>query len=110
MGMITITFIQPDGSQTVATAKPGGSLMQAAVDHGVKGIVGECGGSMACATCHCHVDSGWRNRTGAMSPGEADMLELSAGEVRPESRLACQITLTPELDGLVIRLPEQAGT
>ena len=105
MSMITITFIQPDGGSTVATAKPGGSLMQAAVEHGVAGIVGECGGSMACATCHCYVDAGWLDRTGPMSDGEADMLEFAMGEMRPESRLACQIRLTPALDGLVIRLP-----
>lgn len=108
--MVTITFIQPDGDRTVATVKPGCSLMQTAVDHGVKGIIGECGGSMACATCHCYVDAGWLDRTGPMSAGEADMLELAMGEVRPESRLACQITLTAALDGLVIRLPEQAET
>ena len=105
--MVSITFIQPDGDQTVATVKPGCSLMQAAVDHSVRGIIGECGGSMACATCHCYIDHSWIDLTGPASTGEADMLELAMGEIRPESRLACQITLTPALDGLVVRLPEQ---
>lgn len=104
--MITITFIQPDGTATVAAARPGRSLMQVALDHGVRGIVGECGGSMACATCHCHVDPAWLDRTGPMSPGEAEMLDLADGEVRAESRLACQIAVTADLDGLVIRLPK----
>lgn len=90
---------------TAAQAKPGRSLMQIAVDHGVAGIVGECGGSMACATCHCHVDPAWLARTGTPTPGEAEMLDLADGELRPESRLACQIMLTLDLDGLIIRLP-----
>lgn len=107
--MITITFIQPDGARTVATAKPGRNLMQVAVEHGVSGIIGECGGSMACATCHCHVDPGWFGRVGPTGTGEAEMLEFAVGEIVPESRLACQITLSPELDGLVVRIPAQAG-
>jgi 2Fe-2S ferredoxin len=74
--------------------------------HLVEGIEAECGGACACATCHVYVDEAWRDKTGTPEQMEEDMLDF-AFEVRPESRLSCQIRITPELDGLVVRIPEK---
>lgn len=105
--MIHVTFIAPDGQRTTIEADEDSTLMQAAVAHDVDGIVGECGGAMMCATCHCHVDAAWQDRTGGPSADEAEMLEGAAAEVDDRSRLSCQIRLTPALDGLVVHLPEE---
>ncbi len=104
--MTTITYIEPSGQARSVDVTDGWSLMQAAISHGVDGIVGECGGSCACATCHCYVDEA---RLGDLPPpeaGELEMLENAAAERRPNSRLACQIKAAPALDGLVLTLPE----
>ncbi|GAB4274355.1 MAG: 2Fe-2S iron-sulfur cluster-binding protein [Pararhodobacter sp.] len=103
--MVKVTFVAADGAQTRIEADEGDSVMSAAVANGVEGIVGECGGSMMCATCHCYVDDDWADRTGPRMDGEDDMLECAASEVTARSRLSCQIRLTPELDGLVVHLP-----
>lgn len=105
--MIHVTFVAPDGQTTTIDADEGSTLMQAAVAHDIEGIVGECGGAMMCATCHCHVDVAWQDRTGGPSSDEAEMLEGAAAEVDDRSRLSCQIRLTPALDGLVVHLPEE---
>ena len=103
--MTKVIFIEPDGKQTEIDAKDGASIMQTAVENNVGSVIGECGGSMACATCHCYVDEAWASKTGEQSPGEGDMLDCAASEVRPTSRLSCQITVSPALDGVVIHLP-----
>jgi 2Fe-2S ferredoxin len=72
----------------------------------IEGIVAECGGGLACATCHCYVDEAWYAKAGAPSADEAEMLESIAAERKPNSRLSCQITVTPELNGIIVRLPE----
>jgi len=95
--MLKITFIQPDDSEQVVEAEPGITLMEAAKLNDVPGIEAECGGACACATCHVYVDDAWREKTGTPAQMEEDMLETS--------RLSCQIKLTPELDGLVVRVP-----
>ena len=105
--MVKVTYVHPDGSQTEVEGEEGASVMQTAVANDVEGIVGECGGSMMCATCHCHVDEDWTGRTGPRNEGEDDMLEGAASEVTETSRLSCQIKLTPDLDGLVVHLPEE---
>ncbi|SCY08857.1 2Fe-2S iron-sulfur cluster-binding protein [Paracoccus tibetensis] len=105
--MVKLTFVAPDGSQTQIDAPEGTSVMKAAVANDVDGIVGECGGAMMCATCHCYVDEAWADRTGPREDGEDDMLEGAASEVTPLSRLSCQIKLTADLDGLVVHLPEE---
>ncbi|MCG6113106.1 MAG: 2Fe-2S iron-sulfur cluster-binding protein [Paracoccus sp.] len=105
--MVKLTFVSPDGTQTQVDASEGQSVMKAAVENDVDGIVGECGGAMMCATCHCYVDEAWADRVGAREDGEDDMLEGAASEVTSRSRLSCQIKLTPELDGLVVHLPEE---
>jgi 2Fe-2S ferredoxin len=104
--MAAITFIQPDGSEETVTAQPGMTVMEAAKTALVAGIEAECGGACACATCHVYVDDGWRERTGGPSPMEEDMLDF-AFDVRPSSRLSCQIKVTEALDGLVVRVPEK---
>ncbi|MEO8419759.1 MAG: 2Fe-2S iron-sulfur cluster-binding protein [Hyphomicrobium sp.] len=102
--MVKITFIQPDGSEQVVQADPGVTLMESAKLNDVPGIEAECGGACACATCHVYVDDAWREKTGAPAQMEEDMLDF-AFDVRESSRLSCQIKLTPDLDGLVVRVP-----
>jgi 2Fe-2S ferredoxin len=102
--MIKITFIQPDNSEQVVECEPEMTLMEAAKLNNVPGIEAECGGACACATCHVYVDDTWRDKTGAPSQMEEDMLDF-AFDVRDQSRLSCQIKLKPELDGLVVRVP-----
>ena len=101
--MTKITFITPDGVRHDTDASDGHSVMQAALAADLDGIVGECGGSMMCATCHCYDVEG---RTGPRSDGEDEMLESAASEVTSKSRLSCQIKVTPDLEGLLIQLPE----
>ena len=106
--MPDITFIHPDGEAQGMEAPEGVSVMQAATGAGVRGIVAECGGSAMCATCHVYVDPAWVDRLPAPLSNELEMLECTADERRPESRLSCQIKLTAELQGLVVRLPGRA--
>lgn len=103
--MISIRFIHPDQTQQDIKARPGDSLMKAAVDANVKGIEADCGGSLTCATCHVMIDEPWFALLPAPVPDELDMLDFASSPVAPQSRLSCQLRLTPELDGLVVRLP-----
>jgi len=104
--MAKITFIQHDGSRHVVVAEPGMTVMEAAVRNSVPGIAAECGGACACATCHVYVDENWREATGTPQQMEEDMLDF-AFDIRPESRLSCQIKVTEALDGLVVNIPEK---
>jgi 2Fe-2S ferredoxin len=104
--MTQITYIEPTGQQVTVDVTEGWSLMQAATAHGVEGIVGECGGSCACATCHCYVDEARLADLPPPSPGELDMLANVAAERRPNSRLSCQIKASAALEGLTVTLPE----
>ena len=106
--MITVHLINSGGQRTTLSAKPGISLMQAAVAESVKGIAADCGGMLTCATCHVLVDEPWSQPGSPIPPPtseESDMLQFTASERRPQSRLSCQIVLTPALDGLTVRLP-----
>ncbi|SHH24563.1 2Fe-2S iron-sulfur cluster-binding protein [Bradyrhizobium erythrophlei] len=105
--MPTITFIHPDGCAESVEAELGDSAMRAAIVHGIDGIVAECGGSLVCATCHVYVDDAWIGRVGPVGDDEDELLAGAAAERRAGSRLSCQIKITPELDGLVLRLPER---
>lgn len=105
--MVKVTYIEHDGTRTTVEGDIGDSVMNTAIANGIDGIVGECGGSMMCATCHCYVEDDWAARTGGRLDGEDDMLESAACEVTARSRLSCQIRLTGELDGLVVHLPEE---
>ena len=106
--MVTINFEAADGGGTRSVAaKTGQSAMIAARDNGVQGIVAVCGGNMLCGTCHVVVAEDWADRVGPAGEDEAAVLEAlgSRAEVQSSSRLACQITLTPELEGLTVRVP-----
>ncbi len=105
--MPIITFIRPDRRAERIEAEPGESAMQAATRHGVDEIVAECGGNAMCATCHVYVDDQWIGRLAAVGDEEDALLDGTASARQPGSRLSCQIKITPELDGLVLRLPER---
>jgi 2Fe-2S ferredoxin len=101
-----VTYVQFDSTRRTIELEDGASLMSGAVAHGVHGIDGDCGGNCACATCHVKVDETWRAAAGPpASETEAELLEL-APEAGPASRLACQIRMRAELDGIVVHLPE----
>jgi ferredoxin, 2Fe-2S len=106
--MITIGFVQPDGKTANVDAENGFSLMEVAKRNGIEGLVAECGGACACATCHVHIDPAWLEITGDPGAAEADMLDFTYGR-RPDSRLSCQIRITPALDGLIVHIPERQG-
>jgi len=105
--MTSITFIHPDGRSERIEADGAESAMLAATSHGVDGILAECGGNAMCATCHVYVDGSWVGRLPPMTGEEDALLDGTAAERLPNSRLSCQIKLAPELDGLVLRLPER---
>lgn len=104
--MPDITFILPDGGEHGFEAPAGVSLMQAATGAGVPGILADCGGALNCATCHVYVDETWQPRLPPPQADEIALLELTAAERRPTSRLACQVRLTEALQGLVVHVPE----
>ena len=104
--MAKITFIGPDGTRYDIEAESGSTVMEAAIKNGVPGIEAECGGACACATCHVYVDDAWAAKTGEPEPMEEDMLDF-AYDVRPTSRLSCQIRVSDDLDGLVVSVPER---
>jgi len=104
--MVKVNFVQPDGTRSEVEAPVGYSGMQAAQQNGVPGIVAECGGSACCATCHVYVSDEDLPRLPPVSVQEDQMLDCTASERQPNSRLSCQITLTEALDGLTLRIPE----
>jgi 2Fe-2S ferredoxin len=106
--MPKVTFITPAGRATTIDAAAGMTVMRAAVMNAVPGIDAECGGCCACATCHVIVDPEWAGRLPAIDDMEKDTLDL-IGEPTPTSRLSCQLTLTPALDGLIVRTPARQG-
>ena len=102
--MPRVTFVQPDGTRQTVEAPAGRTGMDAARDHGVHGLRGECGGEVLCSTCHCYVDPDWLQRLPPRLKVEADLIDF-VHEPRPASRLACQLVLTEALDGLVLHVP-----
>lgn len=104
--MTTVTFITPDRGALAVEASDGLSLMENARRANVRGIIAECGGACACATCHVHVAEDWLAQVGPPNDMEREMLDF-AEDVRPNSRLSCQITMTAALDGLVVSIPEE---
>ena len=102
-----VTYVEHNGTEHKVDVPDGESVMRGALNQMIEGIVGECGGGLACATCHCYVDEAWTGRVGPpASDVERDMLECAASEVRPTSRLSCQIDVSDALDGLVVHMPE----
>ena len=104
--MVKITYIDISGTSRTVDAEIGSTVMESAIKNSVPGIEAECGGACACATCHVHVEENWRGTVGEPSPMEEDMLDFGF-DVRANSRLSCQIKVTDELDGLVVRTPER---
>jgi 2Fe-2S ferredoxin len=103
--MPKITFIEHDGTEHTVDGEVGLSVMRAAIDNLVPGIDADCGGECSCATCHVYVDPAWMPKVGEPSEREESMLDLNP-EREPNSRLSCQIPVTEELDGLVVKVPE----
>jgi 2Fe-2S ferredoxin len=104
--MAFVTYVKHDGTECRVDVPGGDSVMQGAVNNMIEGIVAECGGGLACATCHCYVDDAWINRVGSPSEAERQMLEATSTEIKPGSRLSCQIAVSDALDGLVVYLPK----
>jgi ferredoxin len=104
--MPNIIFVTPDGTEHQVTVEDGVTVMEAGRDAGL-GIEGTCGGCLSCATCHVIVDADWFAATGAPDEDEMDMLDLAMG-LAATSRLGCQIEMSPALDGLRVRIPEEA--
>lgn len=106
--MVKITFIDAAGQSRIVEAEEGSTVMEAAIRNDVSGIEAECGGACACATCHVYVDDSWLEKLPKAESMEEDMLDF-AYDVRPASRLSCQIRVAAEVDGLVLHMPEQQG-
>ena len=104
--MTKITIVAFDGQRHEIEAENGSTVMENALAHAVPGIEAECGGACACATCHVYVDEAFTSVTGAPDAMEEDMLDF-AFDVRPTSRLSCQLKVRDELDGLVVSVPER---
>jgi ferredoxin, 2Fe-2S len=102
--MITLTFIDSEGTAREVQSEAGSTVMEAAVKNGIPGIVAECGGACACATCHVYIAEDWQDKVGPPSDMEEGMLDF-AFDTRSNSRLSCQIRVRPELNGLVVHTP-----
>ena len=102
--MVRVTYKDVDGTESVVDAPEGTSLMEAAVRNGVASIEGECGGALACATCHVYIPDEWRALTGEASEDEQEMLGFGI-DVEPRSRLSCQIKVTAAMEGITILTP-----
>jgi ferredoxin, 2Fe-2S len=105
--MPKVTYVQPDGTNETFDIASGKSLMLGAQSHGVAGILGECGGQAMCATCHVYVDEKVLGILPEMSDEEDAMLEDTASERKPTSRLSCQLEAADNLDGIVVYLPDE---
>jgi 2Fe-2S ferredoxin len=104
--MPNITYIDHQGSARTVEGELGSTVMETAIKNAIPGIEAECGGACACATCHVYIEGAWCETVGEPSPMEQDMLDFGY-DVRPNSRLSCQIKVVAELDGLIVRTPER---
>jgi len=103
--MPVVKFVTHNGDVREVDATSGTSLMQVAVDNGIDEIVAECGGACSCATCHCYIDDAWADKIPGADAIEKAMLDCVL-EPKENSRLSCQVTMTDDLDGLTVHLPE----
>src|SRR5688572_16976135 len=103
--MVTVNFVTWDGKVIPVEASSGQSVMEAALEHDVQGILADCGGSLSCATCHVYLPPEWLERIGRAGEAEAEMLEMAV-DPRENSRLSCQIILDESTDGLSVNLPK----
>jgi len=104
--MPKITYIDSSGNRKEIEVQKGLTVMEGAIQNNIPGIDADCGGSMACATCHVYVKEEWFNKLNKIEDGEQDMLDM-AFEPKKNSRLSCQIIVTDELDGLVVTTPSK---
>jgi 2Fe-2S ferredoxin len=104
--MAMINYIQPDGKEISVKVNSGDSVMQGAMDNMIDGIVAECGGGCSCATCHVYIDDAWMDKVGPAIDMEKEMLEAGTN-MRPNSRLSCQVEVTDDLDGMTVRIPAE---
>jgi 2Fe-2S ferredoxin len=102
--MPRVTYVEFNGTERVLDISSGLSVMEGAVHNDVRGVIAECGGACSCATCHVYVDAAWTDKLGGKSETEEALLEAVC-DPKPNSRLSCQIKVTAELDGLVVRMP-----
>lgn len=107
--MAKIVYVESCGSEHVVDVPEGWTVMQGAVSNGVSGIEAECGGSCSCGTCHVYVEEAGAAILPPPDDNESAMLDMVAAEVKPTSRLGCQIKVTAELDGMVVRIPASQG-
>ena len=104
--MPKITYVENDGKSHTVEVDNGLTVMEGAVQNDIPGIDADCGGGMACATCHIYVNEEWLDKLPAKEDGEEDMLDM-AYEPNKFSRLSCQLTVSDELDGLIVNIPEK---
>jgi 2Fe-2S ferredoxin len=102
--MTKITYVEFNGKEHVLDVAPGLSVMEGAINNNVRGVIAECGGACSCATCHVYVDEAWFDRLEKKSETEVALLDAVC-DPKPNSRLSCQLKVTEELEGLVVRLP-----
>jgi len=105
--MPKVTYIAYTGESQTIDVPAGYSVMEGAVRNGIEGIVAECGGACMCATCHVYVDEAFLDRLPPIGEEQEEMLNATAAERKPNSRLSCQIPAIPELDGLIVRMPDR---
>ena len=105
--MPKIVYVDSSGAQRVIDALDGDSVMTTAVQNGVPGIIGECGGNLSCGTCHVWVREPYLDQLDAIDDMEEDLLDMAVGDRRSGSRLGCQVAVTPELDGITVDVPDE---
>ncbi|WP_019986775.1 2Fe-2S iron-sulfur cluster-binding protein [Rudanella lutea] len=105
--MPKVTYIETSGKEHLVDLPLGATLMEGAVQNDVKGIVAECGGSCMCATCHVYVDETFLDRLPEMEEEENEMLDGASAERKANSRLGCQVRISNQLDGLIVRIPDK---
>jgi ferredoxin, 2Fe-2S len=106
--MPKVTYIEFEGKEHSINLPLGFSIMEGAIQNSIKGIDADCGGSCACATCHVYIDENWVKKLPEIQESERDMLDFVT-ELKNNSRLSCQITMTDQLDGIIVRLPKKQG-
>ncbi|HEY3699452.1 MAG TPA: 2Fe-2S iron-sulfur cluster-binding protein [Spongiibacteraceae bacterium] len=107
--MVAITYVEHNGTAHTVDVEENMNLMEGATLNMVPGVEGMCGGICSCATCHCYVPEEWQDKIPTPALGERNMMS-TAKHRRENSRLGCQVVVTPELDGLVVHLPEEQGS
>ena len=106
LNMAKITYKDFQGNSKTIEVEPGLSVMEGAIQNNITGIDADCGGSMACATCHVYVDESWLDKLPKADDGEIDMIDM-AFDPKKNSRLSCQLTVSDDLDGLIVTTPEK---